>query len=61
MPISLSPRLILTAILCLLSSWARADLPLTIENLLTVANRWQKSGNDGCSSIDRKLYSPADI
>ncbi len=32
-------RLGLAAILCLLSSWTRADLPLTIENLLTAENR----------------------
>lgn len=41
MPTRMPPRLIITAILCLLSPWARADLPLTIENLLTAANRWR--------------------
>jgi len=34
-------RLGLVAILCLFSTWAHADLPLTIENLLTAENRWR--------------------
>jgi len=38
------PRLILYTVtmgLCLGVPWARADLPLTVENLLTEANRWR--------------------